>query len=268
MPAPNAIDLLLSLGESPKAECVQESISVLCETWYLQERDSRDAVVAHTLSYLLKKTLEPTAKITYLKRLNKIRSSLELLDFEDPITAPGIREILQGTTVNPFFLVNEPGKKFIIYLFSLHEDLIDDLHAAILSSLPTSKDWMAEAYAEIYFKVSPTSPLFIIKAWRASEGQSRLRIEHNCIQDYIKHAIHLKNQRLLKSTQIILNYFQTQKLQFRHIDAMLVRLYEPILWRSLTVANPLVRRNAVSQFTMAFPLVKSCHKYVLTFADE
>ena len=35
---------------------------------------------------------------------------------------------------------------------------------------------------------------------------------------------------------------------------MLLRLYEPILWRSLKVANPHVRRNAAPLFVEAFPL--------------
>jgi condensin-2 complex subunit G2 len=35
---------------------------------------------------------------------------------------------------------------------------------------------------------------------------------------------------------------------------MLVKLYEPILWRNLNVANPVVRRNAASLLMEAFPL--------------
>jgi condensin-2 complex subunit G2 len=35
---------------------------------------------------------------------------------------------------------------------------------------------------------------------------------------------------------------------------MLVRLYEPILWRALRAANPIVRRNAVGALANAFPL--------------
>ena len=35
---------------------------------------------------------------------------------------------------------------------------------------------------------------------------------------------------------------------------MLLKLYEPILWRSLAVANAHVRRNAATLFVEAFPL--------------
>ena len=35
---------------------------------------------------------------------------------------------------------------------------------------------------------------------------------------------------------------------------MLLRLYEPILWRSLAAANPHVRKNAATLLIDAFPL--------------
>ena len=44
-----------------------------------------------------------------------------------------------------------------------------------------------------------------------------------------------------------------QKRQ-RGVDALLVHLWEPILWRSLRVANPNVRKNAAMIFVEAFPL--------------
>ena len=43
----------------------------------------------------------------------------------------------------------------------------------------------------------------------------------------------------------VLAYTHAQKRQ-RGVDSMLLRLYEPILWRALKVANPHVRRNAAT----------------------
>ena len=50
-----------------------------------------------------------------------------------------------------------------------------------------------------------------------------------------------------------LGVFNEQKRQ-RGVDAMLLRLWEPILWRALQVANPNVRRNAATLFVEGFPL--------------
>jgi hypothetical protein len=41
----------------------------------------------------------------------------------------------------------------------------------------------------------------------------------------------------------VLNGFHAQKAH-RGVDAMLLRLYEPVLFRALAAANPAVRRNA------------------------
>lgn len=41
------------------------------------------------------------------------------------------------------------------------------------------------------------------------------------------------------------------------VDAMLVRLYEPILFRALSAANAGVRRNALELLLDAFPLLVS-----------
>ena len=38
------------------------------------------------------------------------------------------------------------------------------------------------------------------------------------------------------------------------MDDMLLRLWEPILWRALKVANPIVRAQATNMLADAFPL--------------
>ena len=38
------------------------------------------------------------------------------------------------------------------------------------------------------------------------------------------------------------------------VDALLLRLYQPILFRALAAANPAVRRNALGLLVDAFPL--------------
>ena len=45
----------------------------------------------------------------------------------------------------------------------------------------------------------------------------------------------------------------SQKKQ-RGVDEMLLRLYEPILWRSLKVANAQVRANSAAILVDVFPL--------------
>jgi condensin-2 complex subunit G2 len=46
----------------------------------------------------------------------------------------------------------------------------------------------------------------------------------------------------------------TDKKRERNVDETLTRLYQPILWRALKVANPVVRANAAALLSDAFPL--------------
>jgi hypothetical protein len=146
-------DLIFSLGDAPKARSVQQTIVDMCELWYLQERDGKEALVAQTITFMLLQSLETDAKIVQLKRLYKMRAALTLLDLDDP-SSSSLHDLLCSAAVHPFFLVEDAGKKFLSYLFSLNLSLIDEVHAAILSALVTSKQVMVDAYSEIYFKVA------------------------------------------------------------------------------------------------------------------
>jgi condensin-2 complex subunit G2 len=84
---------------------------------------------------------------------------------------------------------------------------------------------------------------------------NRLQIEHNCLQDLIHHSIHVKNTRILKAVQHILARIVEEKVRIKQLDDLLTRLYEPIIWRSLKVANPRVRCNAAIQLGYVFPLL-------------
>jgi condensin-2 complex subunit G2 len=72
--------------------------------------------------------------------------------------------------------------------------------------------------------------------------------EMNCIQELIHLSIHAKNSKVLKSIQQLLARIVEEKVKLKQFEEVLTRLYEPILWRSLKVANPKVRCNAAVQF--------------------
>lgn len=67
------LGLLFALGdlfpESTKVLAIQSLIAEICERWYVQDRDGKESVVAHTLLFLLIKTNQPNAQLADLKRL-------------------------------------------------------------------------------------------------------------------------------------------------------------------------------------------------------
>lgn len=49
-------------------------------------------------------------------------------------------------------------------------------------------------------------------------------------------------------------WVRKNRVVVKGVDEMLLRLYNPIIWRSFTAANAHVRRNAMLLFATAFPL--------------
>lgn len=116
------------------------------------------------------------------------------------------------------------------------------------------------AYGEVY-----------AKAWRAgddgkgdgkgegSKGEAkgasplyRARLE-GCLQDLMTCAVHCREGRTSGACLAALAPLHEAKGQ-RGVDALLTRLWSPILWRALKCANPLVRRQATLALAQAFPL--------------
>ncbi|NXR15571.1 CNDG2 protein, partial [Semnornis frantzii] len=80
-------------------------------------------------------------------------------------------------------------------------------------------------------------------------------IEHNCIQDFMHHGIHLPRSSSVHSkVREVLSYIHKQSKVRQGAEEMLCRLYQPILWRALKARNSEVRSNAAFLFVDAFPL--------------
>lgn len=62
-----------------------------------------------------------------------------------------------------------------------------------------------------------------------------------------------KTAALSTALRRVLHGFHSQKSQAK-VDAMLLRLYEPILFRALAAANSAVRCNALNVLFEAFPI--------------
>lgn len=81
----------------------------------------------------------------------------------------------------------------------------------------------------------------------------RVSFELSVVQDLMYAAIHCAEKATFASCRRVLLHFCSQK-RYRGVDEMLNRLYEPILWRSLSAANAEVRLQALLLWTDAFPL--------------
>lgn len=66
-------------------------------------------------------------------------------------------------------------------------------------------------------------------------------------------AISASTQPMAAALRRVLDGFHREKAS-PGVDALLLRLYRPILFRALAAANPAVRRNALGLLLDAFPL--------------
>lgn len=230
---------------------LQETISRGCEQWWCSERPGAEHLVTHTLVYLLARALDPEGREADIKRLWAIRGGLLLLDWDDS-DSDTIRELVLRAFISPLFLRTESGKRFLATAFALHKTFTKDIHTVVKAQIPSAQPKITaarkpllEAYGDVYFR-----------AWRAaSEGSTeRGEIETICIQDLMHACIHTGSPGAHESALLVLTTGFHSHKRVRGVDATLLKLYDPILWRSLSAANPVVRAQACAALASAFPL--------------
>ncbi|KAL1523555.1 hypothetical protein AB1Y20_018491 [Prymnesium parvum] len=233
-------DLIFDISD-PRASWVQAAIVDMCEAFWLAEAAARDALVPQMITYLVVRALHEAASAADVKRLYACRGALKALDYADEYTAP-LKKLLLHCAIKPQVLRSAEGRKLLVFLFGLHPPFILELHRAIKAQLAVCRKSLRLLYGEVYFR-----------AWRMASGPYVVKMEESVLQDLMFHAVHASSTSMATALMQVLAYTHEQKRQ-RGVDEMLLRLYEPILWRSLNVANPHVRRNAAAILIEAFPL--------------
>lgn len=105
---------------------------------------------------------------------------------------------------------------------------------------------VASAYGEV-----------IYRAWKDSEAVPGLQpIIEESIQSLAHDTIHASDKKYFRGLRFVLGALHENK-RIKGVDTMLLRVYGPILWRSLRCANALVRAQATMLFFDAFPLQDS-----------
>ncbi len=101
----------------------------------------------------------------------------------------------------------------------------------------------------------------LYKAWKENLGENNDKEAHNpmlfkieeIVQGFIHDAIHSSDKKFFRSLRLLLQSFHNAK-KSKGVDALLLRIYNPIIWRSLKCANAIVREQSTVLFCDAFPL--------------
>lgn len=146
--------------------------------------------------------------------------------------------------LNSFIVQSVDGEKFLAWLFmldggSLVESIVEVIRPQMVSSVRYSA---AAKYGSIF-----------LRSWKESSEDTRPVVERE-LQRLAHAGMHSSNVRYFENTRALLGILHSGK-PTRGVDAMLVRIYDPILWRALQCANAEVRAQTCCIFCDAFPLL-------------
>ena len=172
-----------------------------------------------------------------------------MIDYADA-ASDNFAALLLRLASAPHCLKVAEGQRLLAFLLSQSEDAVlrTKLHRAIRAQIPGSnpKASILQAFGEIYFG-----------AWKdAADSDARAALEEDVLKELVYAVIHAENASLAQNLRTVLEKFHDSKKNAAG-QALLQRLYGPILWRSLSGANALVRVRATAVLPAVFPLSSS-----------
>ncbi|KAL2551646.1 ARM repeat superfamily protein [Forsythia ovata] len=242
-----ASDLLAAAQELHDNMILFESDSVLlseiaslCEEWWKGDLLGKENLISQSLPVVLSRSLTLKKKVD-VHRVYTLREAFTLFDFEDE-SIEDLKHLLIRCIISPLYLKTEDGRKFIAFMFGLSGQLAKEAFAMMKSQIPFGRKSMLEGYGEIMFR-----------AWKAVEGECKDEIESVFLQELVEGAIHASLEAFAASIRKVLGAFVNQRT-VEGVEKLIFHLAEPVIFRSLQVANSNVRQNALHLLLDLFPL--------------
>ncbi|XP_068790390.1 condensin-2 complex subunit G2 [Struthio camelus] len=233
--------ILPALPESE--EILQGAIQRLCEMWWEKGLEGKEQLGKTIFIILLRKSLSKAATGADIVRLWNLHQTLLCFDY-DLEDSNEVKDLLLQCFMSVKHIKKEEGRRFLSFLFSWNVNFIKMIHGTVKNQLQFFPRSLMAYVSEVYFR-----------AWKKVSGEILEILEHNCIQDFMHHGIHLPRSSPVHSkVREMLSYFHKQSKVRQGVEEMLYRLYQPILWRALKARNSEVRSNAAFLFVDAFPI--------------
>ncbi|XP_030898720.2 condensin-2 complex subunit G2 isoform X2 [Melopsittacus undulatus] len=233
--------ILLVLPEPEKK--LQGAIQHVCELWCEKGLEGKEELGKTLFIILLRKSLNTAATGADIVRVWNLHQTLLSFDY-DSEEVNEVKDLLLQCFMSVKYIRKEEGRRFLSFLFSWNVNFIKMIHGTVKNQLQFFPRLLMEYISEVYFR-----------AWKKVSGEFVEILEHNCIQDFMHHGIHLpKSSPVHSKVREMLSYFHKQSKVCQGVEGMLYRLYQPILWRALKARNSEVRSNAAFLFVDAFPV--------------
>ncbi|KAJ6419765.1 hypothetical protein OIU84_029809 [Salix udensis] len=215
-------------------------ISNLCELYWKENLQGREMLISQSLPFLVSRSLTLKKKVD-VHRVYALREAFTLFDFEDE-SIEDLKMLLIRTVIAPIYLKTEDGRKFLGFIFGLSMQLMKEALAMIKSQIAFGRKSVLEAYGVILFR-----------AWKGIDGVLKEEFEDGFLQGLIEGSIYANSRVLAASVRRVLGGFVSQRIT-DGVEKLLFRLAEPVIFRSLQVANSNVRLNALHLLLDFFPL--------------
>ncbi|KAG2322125.1 hypothetical protein Bca52824_015338 [Brassica carinata] len=239
LPAAQALHNNLWLFESDPALCLE--IAGVCESWWKGDLIERETLIIQLLPFLLSRSLTLKKKVD-VHRVYMLREAFALFDFEDEESIEDLRMLLMRCVVSPLYLKTEDGQRFLSFAFRLSRQLMKSGLAVVKAQIPLGRKSVLDGFGGILFR-----------AWREVEDDLRGEIEDGFMQGIVDSAIHAGSSALATSLRKVLGGFISQRTT-HGVEKLLFNLAEPMIFRSLQVANSNVRLNALHLLLDLFPM--------------
>ncbi|KAL7068926.1 HEAT repeat family protein [Cryptosporidium serpentis] len=180
-------------------------------------------------------------KLSNIRELNKFKEKI-FEQFGDSICSDIISNCLNSIAI----IKNSDGQDLISYLIvQLGSKMIDKVFVCIDEMLPKSNNSVISGLSNILYSI-----------WKNSNMNSTKEYTEELIQKKLCNGCIRLNPFMASKIRLLLSSFHENRYE-NDVNDLLVRLYDPILWRYLSVANWKVRLNSTALFAILFPLIDS-----------
>jgi len=229
-------ELLLSIPDGRTQFLIAHALERICTGAF----EGREDFYGGVLMYLVGCCLGPKTTAADVNRLYRVKDLLTEMDWEHE-SIESLKMQLMRCVASPAFVRNQHGADLIALFFTVHGGFTAEVHSTVKNQVLYSRGAGLKAYS-----------LALFKAWKASEAGTRLQVEH-CVQDWVVLAIRTARKSADRARSML------EEIHRHHheeaVNELLCRLYGPLLWRSLKVANCQVRENSVRLLQYVFPLI-------------
>jgi condensin-2 complex subunit G2 len=228
------IDLTVQLHDALTADLsyqTRQTILSLCELWWKHDLPQKEQIIANALPYWL----EPPEDATAVQNLYDLRQALDCVDF---VADESLQASVLSLVSNPFVL--KTGKKLLVHLLQ-NRDLMEPLHQAIKVQLVGNKTKIIQVYADVYYKAYHET----------KDPEIQEALEQIVWSDLVQAVLHAADPETHKAVRMVLQPLHAAQ---KHHEALLHRLYGPILWRALSASQTQVRLQAAQILPEVFPL--------------